>query len=157
MLNQSLEHIKKAIEELYAVNLNSRDTLKEEREAARDLLTQASRKISMIQRAVESPTLAVRSSLLVKASEGSSPSTPGPWRSNRDLGEEGKYQIGDGPYTPKVGDEVDYYDTVGDKRYGKVLSLTPTQIVILDLNTNQKVTQEIYYCVSRPYPKRRRG
>jgi hypothetical protein len=77
---------------------------------------------------------------------GSSSSNPGPRRDNRELGREGKFQLGESKFIPKVGDDIDFYDLSGDKQYGSVQRISPTSITILDHSSKKRNTFSLYYC-----------
>jgi len=47
----------------------------------------------------------------------------------RDLGKQGKYAVGKG-YNPKIGDDVDFYDRTGAKRYGIIVRISGSDIWI---------------------------
>jgi DNA-binding PadR family transcriptional regulator len=57
---------------------------------------------------------------------------------NRELGKSGIYRI-DKAYKPKVDDNIDYYDRVGDKRYGTILEITDKGMSVQDSQSKKVV------------------
>lgn len=59
----------------------------------------------------------------------------------RDLGKQGKYAVGKG-YNPKIGDDVDFYDRTGAKRYGIIARIAhDTSHIWIEVREDGKVLE----------------
>ena len=57
----------------------------------------------------------------------------------RYLGKQKKFPISDKFGVPKIGSDIDFYDSVGDKQYGRVLAIAGSTIKFLNHSTKKRV------------------